>query len=226
MTVLDATSNMAAALPLLTQHPTGPNTGTGFLVSDGEVTWLLTCVHMFSELIVTPPKLDFFLGRTVEVYGAGCSLPLTIGGDQQFNVVNVETAGIDPPITAHLADVIAIRLLPAVAIKLKSFGAFARSAVADVSCGQQICLRGFPGLDQAILANRLPSPTVLHAQVTEVDDLRFALDKPSAPGWSGSPVTSNEALIGIANGDRTQPPTSTTGYRLGPLASALFRPLP
>lgn len=176
--------------------------GTAFLVTDETSTWLVTCVHAFSNLNDTPAEPRFFQSSHVQVLHGGPVIPLFVDGEKRF-IVNTEMG------TNILWDVISIKLSIAEAAALSEYGAFALDQISEPKKGDDITLTGFPGL----VSQATPFIT-LTAKVVDVQGASIEFDQPSVPGWSGSPVFKNGTLFGMVHGDRGPPSKPYAGLAI------------
>jgi len=175
---------------------------TAFLVTDGTSTWLVTCVHAFSNLKDTPEELRFFQRSHVQVLDGGLIIPLFANGLKRF-VVNIENG------TNILWDVISIKLSIAETAALSEYGAFALDQISVPKKNDDIILTGFPGLD------RQATPfTTSAAKIVDIKGASIEFDQPSVPGWSGSPVVHNGNLVGMVHGDRGPPSKPYAGLAI------------
>lgn len=189
------------------------NAGTGFLVSDGDTVWLVTCVHIFSELINTPPEASFFMNAEVRVVGDSLSIPLYVANQKRFSVVVNTTTGC-------LVDIIAIKLSEFEANKLADFGAYSVKSISTPEVGEKVSATGFP-----IVNGTMPGASTTEAIIEQVHGVSIRLSEASAGGLSGSAVVQEDRLLGVIHGDvgTKSNMTSALAVTIEVVASVLFK---
>src|SRR5215217_1560209 len=96
--------SMPAPIPLNSYAGEQPNmSGTGFLVSRGTDTWLITCPHMVTGTDKAPVDIAPFFGASLGCLGTDIRIPLVSGATQRFNCVKLDPSNV-------MADIISIKL--------------------------------------------------------------------------------------------------------------------
>lgn len=176
---------MAVPFPLRS----GENVGSGFLVSDADSVWLVTCVHLITGLKETLPLKGLFEGAIIHSQTVPVTIPLFSNGAQRFKAVTSNADG-------YLFDVLAIKLTPAEAAPLLTFGSFARASIILPMEGEAVTALGYPGA-----ATGDHSIARVETEIVTVHGASIMLSAPSAGGMSGGPVLSGDHLVGIIYGD-------------------------
>ena len=172
------------------------------MATDESSTWLVTCVHGFSDLKDTPAEARYFQQSEICVLGGGPTIPLYDDGEKRFVVLTENGSNI-------LWDVIAVRLSSGEAGQLHQYGAYLLDEIVTPEVGDIVQIAGFPGLGTA-----LAPATVMAAKIVDVQGASIEFDQPSVPGWSGSPVEKDGYLIGMVHGDRGPPSNPTAGLAI------------
>lgn len=174
--------------------------GSAFVTTDGTCSWLTTCVHNVTYMIDTPPNGILFKGATISVVGFDVEINLHDQfGRQRFNVVTNEGTG-------NLVDALTVKLDAIEKAKLAPFGAYDLREAVIPTVGQEVTVHGFPGLKTTSIA-----PSVMSATVDQIVGISVGLDKPSAAGFSGGPITTGGKIIGVIHGDVVTPDISKSG---------------
>lgn len=174
------------------------NGGTGFLVTDGEKVWLVTCVHIITGMAKAPAIPAFFEATSVSVVTTGLTIPLMPRGIQRFKVVT----GPD----GMLVDVISIELDASEAAALAIFGTYNVASIVAPQGGELVNAVGFKGIGSGVL-----DTSTLTAEVEQIVGQSIQLSAPSAPGYSGAAAVTENGLIGILHGDLGAAPHLTNG---------------
>lgn len=193
---------MPKPIPVHTTSVVTRMAGTAFLVTNGTATWLVSCVHSFSNLKDTPADTQFFQGSEVRVVGGGPSIPLYSNGQKRFCVLTENATDV-------LWDIISVKLSAAEVASVTQFEAYHLDQISAPEMGAEIQISGFPGLAAA----PIPS-TTMTATITDIVGASIEFDEPSIPGWSGSPVEQNGVLIGMVHGDRGPPSAPCAGLAM------------
>lgn len=190
------------------------NGGTGFLVSSGDQTWLVTCVHIVTGAVINTTDARQFDGASLGVVGTDIVIPLVVGGQQAFVAVT------DPKEQDQLLDVMAVPLSDEQSSTLGKFGAFQVDAICDVHRGEEVFALGYAGI--SLLSE--PTTSSFTGKVIKANTARFVINAPSTKGLSGAAITSKDGLVGIMYGDEgsDDAPTAAVGVRLAVVKTALF----
>ncbi len=192
-------------LPIPLHCPIDSNiiqTGTGFVVRNGDVFWLTTCVHVITNLKATPVHTSLLSGKELRVAGSPITIPVFTSDANRVRISRDDSDGT-------FWDVISLRLTPQEATVLASFGTYEASSIADAKVGDHVSIHGFPNLGMTAAPH-----STLDATVTQVVGATMALSKPAAHGYSGSPVVQGQKLVGIAFGDLGSDPDLTSALVL------------
>ncbi|WP_267382606.1 MULTISPECIES: hypothetical protein [unclassified Sphingomonas] len=189
--------------------------GSAFVATDGTAFWLTTCVHNFTNMIVTPNDNSLFEGSTITVVGSG--LKIDLYDDSHRKRYIVVPYGSD----GTLVDVLTIKLNNAEMAQLASFGAYNLDDVIAPAVDQEVIVHGFPGLQETLI-----SASTLSAKVVETVGVSVKLDRPTAKGFSGGPITSGGKILGVLHGDvgtDINPINAVGVYLSGQLLGTIFR---
>ncbi|MET3712636.1 hypothetical protein ABIC65_003354 [Sphingomonas trueperi] len=166
-------------------------------------------------MINTPPVATLFRNAAISVVGRELEIELT---DREYRprytVVENKQFGF-------LVDAMTIKLDAIEAARLAPFGAFDLREVEAPYIGQEVTIHGFPGLNTELIDS-----TDITATVDQVVGISIGLDKPSAIGLSGGPITAAGRLIGLIHGDVGTEGNFRSGigvFFAGQLRAALFR---
>ncbi|MDX0908912.1 hypothetical protein GOE02_06025 [Sinorhizobium medicae] len=171
----------------------GTHAGTGFLVTDSTSVWLVTCAHIVSGKVNTPPDIDIFAHAKLYVVGTEIDIPLCVAGKPMFNPVTHSPTGF-------ILDAIAVKLTPSLIENLAGYGMYDLRSVVPVKIGQRVTISGFPGLGKKLIP-----ATTMQANIDRITEIDVALSKPTGLGYSGGPVTRPEGLVGMTYGDVGKP---------------------
>lgn len=187
--------------------------GTAFLVAKCKATWLVTCAHNISKVDDTPPDPAYFEGGRISVVGTAISIPMFDEDGKRFSVVINEQYG-------SLVDAMTVKLKPAEANELVSYGAYSLDKIVSPAQGEIVTTHGFPGMKSTLIDARS-----FNAEIVTVAGVNFKVSKPSEKGYSGGPVISLSGLIGIATGDVGDQGAMTNGLavRLDMVKVSLFQ---
>ncbi|MFT8490958.1 MAG: trypsin-like peptidase domain-containing protein [Gluconobacter oxydans] len=195
---------MASPIPILCRN----NAGTGFLLTDVEDVWLVTCVHLLSGMKETPLIDTIFTGAEIRIVQTSSVIPLFLNNQQRFSVVINKTTG-------NLVDAIAIKLQPHEVTGLTSFNMFEIDSIKTTKVGETVTVSGFPGLGKNLGSGiNAFEPVVVQYQVDNVQGLSIRLSTPGAVGLSGGPVVSELGLVGIMHGDVGDSATMTNALAI------------
>lgn len=173
--------------------------GTGFLVSRDATTWLVTSVHLLSELINTPPTSEMdVLIKTLIIPETNIAIPVAtpfnVDGKRRPNVVTCQPINL-------LADVISIVLTKAEADLLTNYGSYDLNDLVAPKVGDEVRITGFPGLgDRLSQLAAVGSPQTTITEVKEVVGASAVLPNSLQEGYSGSAVTIRGKLCGVMQG--------------------------
>lgn len=200
---------MPKPIPLSTNSAAG----TGFLVSNGERTWLVTCLHLFTGMVVSLPEhLAAAAAQTIIIPETNIAIPVawpfTIDGKQRPWFITRE-----PENTVD--DVVSIRLTEAEASLLAEYGAFDAKGIVAPEPSDEVRIEGFPGLGTR-LGNLMPvgSPVVTITKVDKVVETSFVMSAKLEKGYSGSAITINGKLCGINTGSPSDAELASKGLAI------------
>lgn len=205
----DAAAIMPKTIPLEGRNVSG----AGFLVTDGQRTWLMTALHLITGTGRTPEDSPLFRGVDLKIVGIDMSIPLySAGGSQRFNVIYHS-------VYKHYLDVVAVPLTQDNSWINFKYGNYHADSIGTVAIGDTVEMSGFPASSQTS-----GNATILEATVIEMVGSSLSFDKPSMKGMSGGPVTIAGKLVGISHGDKGSDEQLTNGvaFSLSKLATDLF----
>ncbi|MGU3358869.1 hypothetical protein ACLBWX_00905 [Methylobacterium sp. M6A4_1b] len=187
------------------------NAGTAFLVQHNTSVWLVTCLHSLTGQLVNPIKTTHLQPGSISVVGNSLSLPLSIFP----NRVRI----VEEPFSSKLIDVISVRLSSNEIFALNEYGQFDASLIREPNIGEKVDVTGFPKLGAHLIGS-----SEFQAEVEALDLWKFKLNKPSAKGYSGGPVSKGDKLFGIVYGDTGSEPayTNAIACNLSVLKQNLF----
>ncbi|WP_157970913.1 hypothetical protein [Pseudogemmobacter bohemicus] len=162
------------------------NGGTGFLVTNDTDTWLLTCLHLVTELIDTPLTHPMPLQGVFGIPDLGLSITVN------FEVGRVLLV----PRGDDLHDILRITLTEAERAAFAPFGAYRVADISLAQVGESLEMRGFP-----IIAGHQGAMRTAPVTVEQIEGVSIKMHQPAVGGgMSGGPLVRGNALIGIVHG--------------------------